>query len=125
MGFHSRYQQANKGYWYPRDENQCWNSNCTIESTSLGSDEPSYSCIERMLEMVLERVVSTNSGIQQLKSDLLDLTQTVKDHAVSIRHLDERMDLLASKMEARESMKTHEQMKENTTLSQEMLMRKI
>ncbi|MCE3215557.1 hypothetical protein HAX54_002794 [Datura stramonium] len=75
MGFHSRYQQATQVYWYPRDENQGWNYEFTVESSSHGSDESSYSRIERMLEVVLERVVSTDSGIQELKSDLLHLSQ--------------------------------------------------
>ncbi|MCE3049632.1 hypothetical protein HAX54_045435 [Datura stramonium] len=58
IGFHSRYQQANQGYWYPRDEDQ-----------------------------------------------------------VSIKHLEERMNLLASQMESKASMITHEPMKEDTTLT--------
>ncbi|MCD7464104.1 hypothetical protein HAX54_052081, partial [Datura stramonium] len=86
-------------------------------SSSQGSDESSYSCIERMLEVILERVVSTDSRIKEIKSDLLDLTQTMKDHALSIRHLKERMNLLESQMESRVSMITHDPTKDDTTLT--------
>ncbi|MCD9642485.1 hypothetical protein HAX54_029323, partial [Datura stramonium] len=64
-----------------------------------------------MLEVVLERVISSDSGIQEIKGDLLDLTQTMKEHEVSIKHLEERMNLLTSQMEAGASMKTKELVK--------------
>ncbi|MCD7467898.1 hypothetical protein HAX54_005594 [Datura stramonium] len=52
--------------------------------SSQESEESSFH-IERMLEVILEQVVSTDSGIRELRSDLLDLTQKVKDHEVSIQ----------------------------------------
>ncbi|MCD7451492.1 hypothetical protein HAX54_012275 [Datura stramonium] len=70
-----------------------------------------------MLEVVLEQVVSTDSRIQDLKNDLLNLTKTVKNHEVSIRQLEERMNVLAAQMESNARMITHERTKEKTTLT--------
>ncbi|MCE3217105.1 hypothetical protein HAX54_010403, partial [Datura stramonium] len=79
--------------------------------------------LARMLKVVLELVVATDSGIQELKSDILNLTQLMKDHEVSFRQLGERMNVLASWMESKASMITHELTKEETTLTPSAQMR--
>ncbi|MCE0482162.1 hypothetical protein HAX54_040617 [Datura stramonium] len=54
-----------------------------------------------MFERVLERVVSTDSGVRELNYDLLTVTQIVESHAISIRHLEERINHLASQIKPR------------------------
>ncbi|MCD9642316.1 hypothetical protein HAX54_029027, partial [Datura stramonium] len=76
----------------------CRNSNYIAETGSQESEESSLSRIERMLEVMLQQVVSIYLGIEELRCDLLDLCQKVKDHEVSIRQLEDRMNLLASEM---------------------------
>ncbi|MCD7453982.1 hypothetical protein HAX54_023049 [Datura stramonium] len=68
-----------------------------------------------MLIVVMMQIELLAKWIQELKGDLLDLTQMMKDHEVSIKHLEERMHLLASQMESRESMISQEQIKKDTT----------
>ncbi|MCD7468742.1 hypothetical protein HAX54_007177 [Datura stramonium] len=71
-----------------------------------------------MLKRVMEKVVSTYLGIRELKGDLLELTQTVKEHDVSIRHLENRMNHLTSQMRSEMSVKEKESLMNNVTLSQ-------
>ncbi|MCD7466160.1 hypothetical protein HAX54_002589, partial [Datura stramonium] len=58
---------------------------------SWESEETTHLRIKGMLEMVMEKVLSIDLGIQELKGYLLELTQMVKDHDLSIRHLGYRM----------------------------------
>ncbi|MCE3049666.1 hypothetical protein HAX54_045499, partial [Datura stramonium] len=55
--------------------------------------------------------------IQEIKRDILNLTQTVKDHEVSTKKLEERMNVLAAQMESKTSIITRELTKEKTTLT--------
>ncbi|MCE3052145.1 hypothetical protein HAX54_051667, partial [Datura stramonium] len=65
--------------------------------------------MESTLEVVLEKVLATEEGVQDLWSKLLDQTTTTKSHDVIIQKLEERMNKLASQMEA--------QLTENNTAS--------
>ncbi|MCD9641034.1 hypothetical protein HAX54_026848, partial [Datura stramonium] len=78
-----------KACGHPRDENHGRNYEYIAESRSQEIEEYLQSKIESFLKMVLERVVSTDMGIRELKDDLLELTQMLKDHEMSIRHLEE------------------------------------
>ncbi|MCD9639005.1 hypothetical protein HAX54_023242 [Datura stramonium] len=66
-----------------------------------------------MLELVMGKVLSTNSGIRELKGDILEITQTVKDHDISIRHLEDRINHLASQMRLEISVKKKEPLMKN------------
>ncbi|MCD9641392.1 hypothetical protein HAX54_027559 [Datura stramonium] len=69
-GSHPGYQGTFQNLWYPHDENQGRNDESIAELKSWESEKSSHSNIEGMLEMVLEWVLSTNSGIRELKGDL-------------------------------------------------------
>ncbi|MCD9637954.1 hypothetical protein HAX54_021512 [Datura stramonium] len=56
-------------------------------------------------------------GIQELKGDLLELTQMMKDHEISIRHLEERMNQLASQMKSVVRVEVKRPLVENVTSS--------
>ncbi|MCD9643751.1 hypothetical protein HAX54_031420 [Datura stramonium] len=75
------------------------------EMSSQGSEESFSSRIKSMLEVVLEQVVSTDSRIRELRNDLLDLTQKVKDHEVSIRQLKDKINLLPFQMATQQVIK--------------------
>ncbi|MCD7460933.1 hypothetical protein HAX54_044803 [Datura stramonium] len=64
-----------------------------------GREVSVHSKIETLLERVLERVTSTDLRVRELKCDLLDLTQIVESHDVSIKKFEERVNQLASQME--------------------------
>ncbi|MCD9643653.1 hypothetical protein HAX54_031285 [Datura stramonium] len=51
--------------------------------------------MENTIEVVLEKVISTDSGVQELRSELLDLTTIVKNDDVAIQQLKDRMNMLA------------------------------
>ncbi|MCE3049407.1 hypothetical protein HAX54_044763 [Datura stramonium] len=90
------YKDANQGLWNLHDENHGWNYEYLTGLRSQEREKSLHSKIESMLEMVLELVVSTDLGIRKLRDDLLKLTQIVKGHEISIKHLEERMYHLAS-----------------------------
>ncbi|MCD7470850.1 hypothetical protein HAX54_011031 [Datura stramonium] len=90
-GFYLGYQGANKGSRHPRDENQGRNYEYIAE---------------------LRR-------IQKLKGDLLELTRMVKDHEISIRHLEERMSHLASQLKSGVIAEVKKPLMENFTPSSE------
>ncbi|MCD7467280.1 hypothetical protein HAX54_004618 [Datura stramonium] len=116
-GSHLVCQGAYQGFRHPRDENKDCNCENIAKLRSWESDKSSHSKIEGMLEMVLERVLSTDLGIHELKNDLLELTWMVKDHDISIRHLEERMNHLASQMRLEMRVKEKEQLMVNFTPS--------
>lgn len=60
-----------------------------------------YSNMERLLEQVLEKVVSIDVGVKELKHNLLSLTRTVESHAISIALLEWRMNQLSFQVQAR------------------------
>ncbi|MCD9643499.1 hypothetical protein HAX54_031064 [Datura stramonium] len=62
-------------------------------------------------------VSTSQPGVRKLKDDHLNLTQMMKDREVSIRQLEEIMNVLAANMESKESMLTHEPTKEESTLT--------
>ncbi|MCD7454296.1 hypothetical protein HAX54_024260, partial [Datura stramonium] len=62
--------------------------------------------MESTLQVVLEKVLATEEGVQDLRSKLLDLTTTVKSHDVIIQQLEERMNELASQVVAQTTEKT-------------------
>ncbi|MCD7464577.1 hypothetical protein HAX54_053014, partial [Datura stramonium] len=56
--------------------------------------------MESTLEVVLENVLATEEGVQDLRSKLLDLAATIRSNDVIIQQLEERMNELASQMAA-------------------------
>ncbi|MCD9646131.1 hypothetical protein HAX54_035699 [Datura stramonium] len=99
MGSHPNHQEENQSSWRQGYGNQGRNYEHIVDLGTPERDESIHLKIEIMLERVLERVVSTDLGVRELKHDLLTLTQIVKSHAISIRHLEERMNQLASQIE--------------------------
>ncbi|MCE3049634.1 hypothetical protein HAX54_045437 [Datura stramonium] len=72
--------------------NQGQNYKNAADGRDREREESINSKTEIMLEQILERVVSIDVVVRELKYDLLTLTQTVESHAISVRHLDERAD---------------------------------
>ncbi|MCE0481690.1 hypothetical protein HAX54_039630 [Datura stramonium] len=54
-----------------------------------------------------------NQGIQELKGDLFEFTRMLKDHEISIRHLEERMSHLTSQMKSWVSVEVKKPLVEN------------
>ncbi|MCE0482143.1 hypothetical protein HAX54_040590 [Datura stramonium] len=73
-GFHSRCSQANHDYDYVYYGNQGWNNSRSVDTSSQGSNESIPPHMESTLEVVLEKVLATEEGVQDLWSKLLDLT---------------------------------------------------
>ncbi|MCD9560090.1 hypothetical protein HAX54_018532 [Datura stramonium] len=78
--------------------NQGWNNVQFVDTNSQGSIKVLSPHMESTLEVVLEKVLGTEEGVQDLQSKLLDLTTTVKTHEVIIQQLEERMNELAFQM---------------------------
>ncbi|MCD7470521.1 hypothetical protein HAX54_010449, partial [Datura stramonium] len=60
--------------------NQGRNNVLFVDTSSQGSTEVLPPHMESTLEVVLEKVLATKEGVQDLQSKLLDLTSTVKSH---------------------------------------------
>ncbi|MCD9559742.1 hypothetical protein HAX54_017975, partial [Datura stramonium] len=97
-GFYARCNQANHDYDYVYYGNQGWNNAWSVDTSSQGSNESIPPHMESTLEVVLQNVLATKEGVQDLRSKLLDLTTTIKSHDVIIQQLEERMNELASQM---------------------------
>ncbi|MCD7453007.1 hypothetical protein HAX54_019191, partial [Datura stramonium] len=97
-GFYERYHQYNNIYEYAYNENQGQNNVWSIDTSIQERNESVPPHMESTLEVVLEKVLSTEEEIQDLRSKLLDLTTTVKSHDVIIQQLEERMNELASQV---------------------------
>ncbi|MCD9641860.1 hypothetical protein HAX54_028340, partial [Datura stramonium] len=118
-GSHPGCQGEFQYLWHSRDKNQNWKYENATEFRSWESDNTTHSRIKGMLDMVMEKVLSTDSGIRELKGDLLELTQTVKYHDISIRNLEDRMNHLASQMRLEMSVKEMKPLVKNVTPSQQ------
>lgn len=60
-----------------------------------------HSNMERIIEQVLEKFVSTDLGVKGLEHDFLSLTQTAESHGVSIEYLQWRMNNLSLKVHSK------------------------
>ncbi|MCE0481188.1 hypothetical protein HAX54_038733 [Datura stramonium] len=90
--------KANRGYEYSYHGNQGQNNVWSVDTSSQESNESVPPHMESTLEVVLEKVLSTEEGVQDLQSKVLDLTTTVKIHDVIIQQLEDRMNELASEV---------------------------
>ncbi|MCD9644612.1 hypothetical protein HAX54_032967 [Datura stramonium] len=95
-GFHARCNQVNHDYDYFYYGNQGWNYALSVDTSSQGSNESIQPHMESTLEVVLEKVLVTEDGVQDLRSKLLDLKTTVKSDDDIIQQLEERMNKLTS-----------------------------
>ncbi|MCE0482456.1 hypothetical protein HAX54_041252 [Datura stramonium] len=102
-GFHARYHQDNYGYEYAYNGNLGWKNVWSVDMSIQESDESVPPHMESTLKVVLEKVLSTKKGMQDLLSKLLDLTTTVKSHDVIIQQLEDRMNELASQVESQKT----------------------
>ncbi|MCD9645674.1 hypothetical protein HAX54_034740 [Datura stramonium] len=99
-GFHAKNSHAIHDYDDGYYGNQCWNNVQFVDTSSQESTEVLPPHMESTIEVVLEKVLATEEGVQDLRSKLLDLTTTVKNHDVIIQHSEEQMNELASHMVA-------------------------
>ncbi|MCD9646592.1 hypothetical protein HAX54_036573 [Datura stramonium] len=75
-----------------------WKNVQFVDINNQGNTEVLPSVMESTLKVVLEKVLATEEGVQDLRSILLDLTTTIKIHEVVIQQLEERMNKLAFQM---------------------------
>ncbi|MCD7462332.1 hypothetical protein HAX54_048275, partial [Datura stramonium] len=66
-GSHPGNKGASQVFWHPRDENQGRNYENIAKLRSWESEKSLHSKVKAMLEIVFERVLSTDSGIRELK----------------------------------------------------------
>ncbi|MCD7469339.1 hypothetical protein HAX54_008281 [Datura stramonium] len=97
-GFHARCNQANHDYDYFYYGNKGWNNARSVDTSSQKSNESIPPHMESTLEVVLEKVLATKEGVQDLRSKLLDLTTSVMNNDVIINQLEEWMNKLTSQM---------------------------
>ncbi|MCD9644517.1 hypothetical protein HAX54_032772 [Datura stramonium] len=94
-GFQAKNSHAIRAYDCGYYGNQCWKNFQFVDTSSQESIEVLPPHMENTLEVVLEKVLSTKDGVQDLWSKLLDLTTKVKSHEVIIQKLEEWMNELA------------------------------
>ncbi|MCD7449046.1 hypothetical protein HAX54_048484 [Datura stramonium] len=82
MGFHSRYQQANQGYWYLCDENQGWKSDCTSESRK--DHEVSIEHVEDRVNLLEYQIKSRESMMTQeiVKEDATTISRNADEEEI-------------------------------------------
>ncbi|MCE3216161.1 hypothetical protein HAX54_005154 [Datura stramonium] len=97
-GFHAKNSHVVQDYDDGYYGNQGSNNVQFVDTNSQGSTEVLPPHMESTLEVVLEKVLVTEEGVQDLRSKLLDLTTMVKSHEVIIQQLQERMNELAFQM---------------------------
>ncbi|MCD7464412.1 hypothetical protein HAX54_052697, partial [Datura stramonium] len=77
-GFHARYNQPTMAMSVLI--NQRWNNVRLVYMSSQESNELVLPHMEITLEVVLEKVLPAEEGVQDLRNKLLDLTTTMKSH---------------------------------------------
>ncbi|MCD7456766.1 hypothetical protein HAX54_033004 [Datura stramonium] len=97
-GFRAKKSHAFQDYDDGNYGNQGWNSVQFVDTNNQGRTEVLPPHMESTLNVVLEKVLATEEGVQDLRSKLLDLTTKVKSHKVIFQQLEERMNELAVQM---------------------------
>lgn len=100
MGSHLSPQEDNQGSWKYVYGNQGQNygySSFWEEQEKIGNMESNN---EVVLEGVLEKVISKDLRVRELKHDILYLTQMVESHSISIKQFEDRLNRLTSKMKS-------------------------